>query len=70
MLDFFSILESNNQKYKTNETIIYENYKGKFIFNMSDFLSFVTDHQPMFYMPTRFLKGNIDGVRVPKFELA
>ena len=37
---------------------------------MKDFVSFGTDHQSMFYITTRLLKGNIDGFRVQKFQLA
>ena len=37
---------------------------------MKDFVSFGTGCQSMIYMSNRFLKDNINGVRVPKFQLA
>ena len=67
---FFNILYLNDNKYQTNVTIRYEGYKGKLLFNMKAFVSFVTYHKSMFLMPTIFLKYNIDGVRVPQFQLA
>ena len=32
-------------------------------------MSFGTDRQSMYFMSTIFLKDNINGVRVPKFQL-
>ena len=40
-----------------------------FIF-MKDIVSFGTYRQSIYFMYTRFLKENIDGVRVPQFKLA
>ena len=37
---------------------------------MKDFLSFGIDHQSMYLMSTRFLKGNIYGVSVPPLQLS
>ena len=59
-----------NQKHQTNGIARYKNYKGEFLFPMKDFVSFVTDHQSMYFMSTIFLGKNIYGVRVPQFQLA
>ena len=40
------------------------------IFPMNDFVSFCTDRQSMFFMSTRILKDQINGVCVPPFQLA
>ena len=45
-----------------------EIYKGKFVFPMKVFVSFGTDRQSMYFMSTGFLKGKINGVRVPQFQ--
>ena len=37
---------------------------------MKYFVSFGTDRQSMYFMSTIFLKDNINGVRVPQFQLA
>ena len=70
MIDFFNILEFNHQNYQRNGNVGYDNYKGSFLFAMSDLVSFGTDFQLMFYISTRFLKYNIDGILVPQFQLA
>ena len=57
-------------KNQTNGTISYDNYKGKFLFNMNYSVSFVTDSQLMYFMSTRCLKDKINGVRVPQFKVA
>ena len=36
MVDFMNKLELIDQKYKTNGTLIYDSYKGKFLFPMKD----------------------------------
>ena len=69
MIYFVNILESNNQKYKTNGTVRDDNYKGNFLFAVSDFISFVKDSKSMFLMSAIFLKDNIDGACVPQFKL-
>ena len=46
-----------------------EIYKGKFVFPMKVFVSFGTDCQSMYFMSTRFLKGNMNGVRVLQFQI-
>ena len=56
MMNFVSTFELNNQKYQTNETLRYDNYKGKLLFIMTDFLSFVTYHELILYMSKRLLK--------------
>ena len=62
-------VESNDHKYKTNGTVRYENYEGKFLFHTKYFVLFGTDSWSMFFMSTRFLKDSIDEVRVPQFQL-
>ena len=34
MIEFINRLYLNDQKYQTNRTVTYENYKGKFVFPM------------------------------------
>ena len=70
MVDFVNKLELSDQKYQTNGNVIYENYKGKFLFPMKYFLSFGTNHQPIYLITTRFLKDKIYGVRVLQFQLS
>ena len=65
MVDFMNKLEFIYQKYQTNVNGRDENYNGKFLFSMKDFVSFGTDHQLMYFMSIRFLKYEINGVRVP-----
>ena len=67
---FVNKLYLNYQNYHTNENIRDENYKGKFLFPMKDFVSFGTYRPSFYFMSTRFLKHDIDGVRVPQFKLA
>ena len=47
MVDFVNKLELSDQKYQTNINIRDENYKGKVLFTINEFLSFGTDRQPM-----------------------
>ena len=70
MIDFVSILEPNNQKYRSYGTLIDENYKGKLLFPMEDFVLFGNYHQSMLFMSNISLKENIDGIYAPKFKLA
>ena len=70
MIDFANKLELSDKKYQNNVNVRDENYKGKFLFSMKDFVSFGTDFQGMYFMSTRLLKDNINGVRVPQFQLA
>ena len=65
MVDFMNKLEFIHQKYQTNVNGRDENYNGKFLFPMKEFVSFGTDHQLMYFMSIRFLKYEINGVRVP-----
>ena len=67
MVDFVNKVEFKDQKYQTNGTVRDGSYKGKLLFPMKDFVSFGTDRQSMFFMPTRLLKQNIYGVHVPQF---
>ena len=69
MIKFFNLLELTDKEYQKNGTIRYEKYKWNFLFFMNDFVSFLTDHEPMFYISNRFLKGNIDGICVTQFEI-
>ena len=63
-------LELSDQKYQTNGNVRYENYKGKFLLPMKDFVLSGTGFQSMYFMSTIFLKDNIYGFRVPLFQLA
>ena len=56
MVDFLNKPELVYQKYQTNGIIRDENYKGKLLFTMEDFVSFGTDCQSMYCMSTIFLK--------------
>ena len=69
IVNFVNIIQFSDQKYKTNGTVRYEKYKGKFLFTMKGFLSFGTYLQSMCFMSARLLKYNIDGVCVPQFQL-
>ena len=42
MFDFVNKLEFSDHKYRNNGTVIYENYKGKFLFIIKDFVLFGT----------------------------
>ena len=44
--------------------------KGKLLLFKKSFVSFLQDTQSMFHMSKIFLKDNIDGVRVSKFQIA
>ena len=70
MMNFVNKLYLSYQKYKTNGNVRDENYKGELLFPMKDFLSSVTDHHSIYFMSTILLKDNIDGVRVPQFQLS
>ena len=45
MIDFVDKLDSNDQKYQTNRTVIDGNYNGKLLFTMRGLLSFGTDNK-------------------------
>ena len=45
LMDFVNKLYLSDQKYHTNGNIEDENYKGKFLFTMKDFVSFGTYHR-------------------------
>ena len=70
MVGFVNKLELSDQKYQTNGNLRDENYKGKFLFSMKDFVSLGTDSQSMYLMSTIFLKYNINEVCVIKFQLS
>ena len=70
MVYFVNKIELSGQKYNTNGNVRDENYNGKFLFTMKDFVSFGTDCQSIYFMSTRFLKEKINGVRVPPFQIA
>ena len=38
MVDFLNKLKLSDQKYQTNRNVRYENYKGKLLFPMEDFV--------------------------------
>ena len=69
-MDIVNEIELIDQKHQTNGNIRDENYKGKFLFTIKDFVSFGTDHQSMHFMSTAFLKYKINRVCVPQFQLA
>ena len=46
-----------------------DNYKRKVLCFMKDFVLFGAYSQSMYFMSTIFLKDNIDGSRVPQFQL-
>ena len=69
MVYFVNKIQLSDQKYQANETVGYDIYKGKFLFLIKDFVSFGINCQSMYFMSTRFLKGRIDGVRVPQFQI-
>ena len=52
-----------------NGTVRDDNYMVKILFSMNGLVSFGTDRQLMYFMSTRFLKYNINGVSVPQFQL-
>ena len=70
MVDFVNKLELSYQKYQTDGNVRNEDYKGKLLFHMMDFVVFGTYFPSMYFMSTRFLKDEINLVRVPPFQLA
>ena len=52
MVDFVNKLELSDQKYQTNGNLRDENYNGKLLFFMKDFVSIGTDCQSMYFMST------------------
>ena len=50
MVDFVNKRERSDQQYQTNGNLRDENYKGKFLFSMKDFVSFLIDRQAMYFM--------------------
>ena len=54
MMNFVNKLELDDHKYQTDGNVGDENYKGKFLFPMKYFVSFVTDFQSMYLMSTIF----------------
>ena len=69
MVKFVNKIELSDQKHQTAGNIRGENYKGKFLFAMKDFVSFGTDSQSIYFISIKLLKDKINGVRVPKFQL-
>ena len=70
MMDCLNKLDLSDQNYQTNEIVRDQSYKGKFLFTMKDFVFFRIDYQSMYFLTTRLLKDNINGVHVPQFQLA
>ena len=68
MVDFLNKLELSDKNH-TNGNVIDENYKGKLLFNMKNFVPFYIDRQSMCFLSAIFLKDKINGVRVPQFQL-
>ena len=56
MMNFLNILELSDQKYQTNINLRDENYKGKLLFPMKEFVQFRTDLQSIHFISTRLLK--------------
>ena len=56
MIDFLNRLEFSDQKYQTNETVRYKNYKDRFLFPIKDFVSFGTDLQSTCFDVNQILK--------------
>ena len=48
MVDFVNKLDLSDNKYQNNGNLIDEDYKGKLLFSIKEFVSFGTDHQSMF----------------------
>ena len=69
MVDFVNKIELSDQIYYTNGNVIDEKYKGKLLFPIKDFVSFGTYRQSIYFMSTRFLKDEINGVYVTQFQL-
>ena len=68
-MDCLNKLDLSDQNNQTNEIVRDQSYKGKFLFTMKDFVLFRTYRQSMYFMSNRLLKYNIDGLRVPQFQL-
>ena len=62
-------LELSDQKYQKNGNVRDEKYKGKLLFPIKDFVLISTDLQSMHFMSTRWIKDNINGFYVTKFQL-
>ena len=56
MVYFENKLYTSDPKYHTNESLRYENYKGKLSYTMKDFVSFGTDFHSMYFISTISLK--------------
>ena len=56
MMNSVNKLYLSNQKYQTNGNLRDENYNGKFLFTIKDFVSFGTYHQSVYCMSTISLK--------------
>ena len=69
VLDFVNKLEWSSQKYQANVNVWDEKYKGKFLFPMKEFLLLGTYLNSIYFMSTIFLKDDINGVRIPQFQL-
>ena len=70
MINFVNILELNYWIYNTNGTVIERHCKGKFLFTMNYFVSFGTYLLLILFMSDIFLKNDIDGICVTKFQLS
>ena len=53
MMNFVDKVELSDKKYQTNGYVRDENYKGKFLLLMKDFVSFITYCQSMYFMSTK-----------------
>ena len=69
-MNFWRGIELRDQIYQANGYVRDENYKESLLFYMKDFVSFGRDIQSMYFMSTKLLKYNINGVRFPQFQIA
>ena len=63
-------LKLSHQKYQTNGNIRYQNYMGKFLFPMKDFVSFSTYRNSIYFMSNKIIKDKINEFCVLQFKLA
>ena len=55
VVDFLNKPELNDQNYQNNVNVKDDNYNGKFLFPLKNFLSFGTEIQSMYFMSIIFL---------------
>ena len=70
MVDFVNKLDLSDKKYHIHGNVRDENYNGKLLLPMKDFLSFSTDCLSVYCILTIFLQGKINAFRLKQFQLA